>query len=71
MSYFKEQNGGLVFQRRLETLWLMPWGENSLRVRATQRQEFTANDWALTEPVPDCKAEITIDETGAKSPTES
>ena len=66
MSYFKEQNGGLVFQRRLETLWLMPGGENSLRVRATQRQEFTANDWALTEPVPDCKAEITIDETGAK-----
>ncbi len=30
-----------------QTLWVEPWGENSLRVRATQQDEMPARDWAL------------------------
>ncbi len=62
-EFFKVENGSLLFKRRYETLWITPWGENALRVRATQNNFFTKEDWALTMPV-DTKAEITLTEDG-------
>ena len=50
-QYFKTENGVLIFKRRYETIRIEAWGENALRVRATQNHHFTAEDWALTEPV--------------------
>jgi alpha-D-xyloside xylohydrolase len=43
-----------------ETLWIEPWGDNSLRVRATRRSEMLLTDWALLKP-PALAAEITLD----------
>lgn len=33
-----------------ELLWIEPWGENAMRVRASCRQAFTGKDWALDIP---------------------
>ena len=49
--YFKIENGVLIFKRRYETIRIEAWGKNALRVRATQNHSFTAEDWALSEPV--------------------
>lgn len=42
-----------------ETLWIEPWGENSLRVRATALAVMPETDWALLPPE-DAPAEITL-----------
>lgn len=42
-----------------ETLWIEPWGKNSLRIRATKNAEMINHDWALLEPEK-CDAGITI-----------
>lgn len=62
-EFFKVENGSLFFKYRYETVWVMPWGDG-LRVRATQNQTFTSEDWALTMPA-DAQAEITVTEEGA------
>ena len=64
MGYFRIHEGGLLFRRRQETVYLLPWGENGLRVRATENSSFTEHDWALL-PAPSDNAVIEITETGA------
>ncbi len=59
---FEKENGALVCRRMGETLRIEPWGKDSLRVRATMASKLTGNDWALTETVEKCSAEITIEE---------
>ncbi|MCL2320179.1 MAG: family 31 glucosidase, partial [Treponema sp.] len=58
--FFKEENR-LVYRYDAERLWIEPWGENSLRVRATKMAEMpdaaSPDDWALLPPQ-SCKAEI-------------
>lgn len=63
---FLNKNGALVAKHRSETLQIEAWGENSFRVRATMFPEINDNDWALTETVPECKTEISIEENEAK-----
>ena len=41
----------LSFRRKYETLRIEGWGENALRIRATENRSFTSHDWALTEEV--------------------
>ena len=48
---FTIQNGSLIFKRKYETVRIEGWGENALRVRATENHAFTSEDWALTECV--------------------
>lgn len=50
------------------TIWIEPWGENSLRVRATRDAFMDPNDWALTEKIAPSKAEITIKEIDVVEP---
>ena len=50
-QYFTAENGVLIFRRRYETIRIEGWGANSLRVRTTENQGFTPEDWALTEEV--------------------
>lgn len=59
---FINDNRALVCYNRGEILRIEPWGCDSLRVRATMQGDFTDNEWALTEPVADCTATVTIDE---------
>ena len=50
-QFFTIQNGSLTYKRRHETVRIEGWGENSLRIRATENHQFTPHDWALTEEV--------------------
>jgi len=61
---FTKQDHRLIFTYDAEKLWIEPWGENALRVRATKMPEMPAEDWALLPPK-DTKAEISITPYGA------
>lgn len=42
----KKENG-IVWQQRHQTLWVEPWGQDSIRVRATMNPEMPDLPWAL------------------------
>ena len=58
----------LVIAENKSQVWIEPWGKNSLRVRMTAQPEMDGNDWALTEEVEDCKAEISYEEIDVTDP---
>lgn len=41
----------LAYRYDAETVWIEPWGEDALRVRATYEKNMPPEDWALTEKV--------------------
>ena len=45
-----------------ETVWIEPWGADSLRVRGCISAEMDGHDWALTEPVEETDARILMEE---------
>lgn len=50
---FEQQGQRLIFRYDDETLWLEPWGENSLRIRATKEAVMPENeDLSALLPVP-------------------
>lgn len=57
---------GLLIRHQGETLLIEPWGENAFRVRATRYPEFTGNNHALEEEIPEAKrqADSCIDPEG-------
>lgn len=67
MRVWQEENR-LVIGDGKYTLWLEPWGVNSLRVRMTGEAVMDAHDWALTEKVEECVPEITCEEVDTTDP---
>ncbi|MDR1176820.1 MAG: glycoside hydrolase family 31 protein [Treponema sp.] len=69
MALFLEK-GKLVYHYDAETLWVEPWGANSLRVRAVRNAEMpytsgaSQTDWALLPPEPR-EPSIVIHDDGA------
>ncbi|MCQ2458101.1 MAG: family 31 glucosidase [Clostridia bacterium] len=57
---FEIGNNALIAKKAGETLRIEPWGTDALRVRATMYEKWTDHDWALTENVPETKAEIEV-----------
>ncbi|OBT79745.1 hypothetical protein VF21_01415 [Pseudogymnoascus sp. 05NY08] len=55
-----QQDNRLVFHYDAEELWIEPWGENALRVRATKQRSMPTEGWALDVSPASPKAEITI-----------
>lgn len=49
-GYFKEENQKLYYRYDSERVIIEPWGENSLRVRATRMPQMPTEDWALIKP---------------------
>ena len=49
--FFTIDQNSLTYKKRYETVRIEGWGENSLRVRASENHGFTSEDWALTEEV--------------------
>src|SRR5690242_12333212 len=46
-----EQTGlRLVWRLKEQTLWIEPWGRDSIRVRATVLPEMPLRDWSLLPP---------------------
>lgn len=62
------ENDRLILKRGVQTLWLEPWGENSLRVRMTCEPKMDENDWALTEKVEKTQGKITVEEVDTTDP---
>lgn len=57
---FRREGNRLVWEYDGERVWIEPWGENSLRLRATkERTGFSIPDWALLpQQEPDTSIEI-------------
>jgi alpha-D-xyloside xylohydrolase len=56
-----EEEGHLVFRYDAEEVWLQPWGDNGLRIRATKQSTMPKGDWALhTKPKVSSATQITI-----------
>ncbi len=61
MAILYKSNNRLVREFDSEILWVEPWGNNSLRVRATKNAEIKERlEWALLQP-PKINAQIKID----------
>ncbi|MDD2375666.1 MAG: glycoside hydrolase family 31 protein [Eubacteriales bacterium] len=58
---FERDGDRLIFRYDAETLWIEPWGDNSLRVRSTKKPEMPDRDWALL-PV-SCESEVSVEIT--------
>lgn len=65
MSLFQKQENRLVYRYDAETLWIEPWGENSLRVRACKQAKMPEENWALL-PVEQVSCQILIEEDKAE-----
>ena len=63
-AYFSEEGPRLVRRFDGETLWIEPWGSDSLRVRATRQARMGEEPWALLEPQPTA-SEIAIGDNTA------
>lgn len=49
-SCFYRKENCLVYMYDSQQLWVEPWGENSLRVRATKQAKMPTEQWALQTP---------------------
>lgn len=58
-AILRVEGNRLIRRYDSEILWIEPWGENSLRVRATHEGKMPERDWALL-PIENAKAEINI-----------
>ncbi|PWY86985.1 hypothetical protein BO70DRAFT_215150 [Aspergillus heteromorphus CBS 117.55] len=57
------EDNRLVFRFDDHLLWIEPWGENALRVRATKLASMPTEDWALSSKVPTTRPVIQIEES--------
>lgn len=65
---FKQESNRLVCINGESTIWIEPWGLNSLRVRMTNEAHMDPNDWALTIEPTMVDAKITIQEVQVVEP---
>lgn len=64
----RQQGRRLVIEAGGSAVWVEPWGPDSLRVRMTAEREMDAQDWALTEPVPDTESTMTVETVDTTDP---
>ncbi len=65
-SRFAKDGQRLCYGFDHEKLWIEPWGDDSLRVRATKGPAMPLEDWALLpDPRGGCKVDIDIADDGA------
>ncbi|MGN0402357.1 MAG: TIM-barrel domain-containing protein [Acetatifactor sp.] len=67
MHIFQENNR-LVIAQGKSSVWVEPWGKNSVRVRMTAEPVMDQNDWALTERPEDITPEISFEEIDVTDP---
>ncbi len=65
----RQQKNRIIYHYDAEELWIEPWGENAVRVRATKNAEMPSEDWALMRPEAlkeaEAQAKIRVSEDGA------
>ena len=62
---FEKIGARLVWRLKEQTLWVEPWGKDSIRVRATTLAEMPLRDWSLL-PAKKVSAKISIESASAK-----
>lgn len=67
MHIYQEENK-LVIADGKSSVWIEPWGKNSLRVRMSATPQMDTNDWALTEKMEDTAPQITFEEIDVTDP---
>lgn len=67
MQIYQEENK-LVIAAGKSSVWIEPWGANSLRVRMSAVPQMDANDWALTEKMEDITPQVTFEEIDVTDP---
>jgi alpha-D-xyloside xylohydrolase len=66
---FTQSGNRLIGRQGQETVWVEPWGRNSLRVRVTREAQMDPQDWALTDkPAAESEGSITIEEVELVEP---
>lgn len=65
-GYFEQKGNALCYRYQAERLLIEPWGENSLRVRASKLAEMPTEDWALLPPAQACQPKIVVREDGGE-----
>lgn len=60
----KQEGNRIIFHYDAEELWIEPWGENAVRIRATKNAHMPVENWALL-PQENVTCEISFNETGA------
>ena len=66
---FYKEGDRLKFHYDAEELYIEPWGENALRVRATKQHTMSSENWALQNPPASSKVDISITDTKASVTT--
>ena len=66
LGYFEERDGALCYRYDAERLMVEPWGENSLRVRASKEAEMPQELWALDKKPEGARADVEIGEFEAR-----
>lgn len=59
---FTKCGNRLIGQAGTETIWVDPWGENSLRIRMTREAVMDSNDWALIDEPSATTPKISIED---------
>ena len=60
----RQEGNRIIFHYDAEELWIEPWGENAVRVRATKDAGMPEENWALLSPE-EVPCRICLDEDGA------
>ena len=60
----RQKGNRIIFHYDAEELWVEPWGENAVRVRATKDAAMPEENWALLSPE-EVPCRIRVDEKGA------
>ena len=60
----KQEGNRIIFHYDAEELWIEPWGENAVRIRATKNAHMPEENWALL-PQKNTTCEISFNENGA------
>ncbi len=65
-GYFEQKGNALCYRYEAERLIIEPWGENSLRIRASKMAEMPSEDWALLPPKNVSEPVIEVREDGGR-----
>ena len=63
-----QEGSRIIIAEGKSSVWVEPWGRNSVRVRMTAQPVMDGNDWALTEPVEEVTPEITFETIDVTDP---
>lgn len=55
----RKEKERLIYEYDREQVWIEPWGENSVRIRATKEPDMPKDNWALCDmPIKECTIDI-------------